>query len=426
MAKGPAWLLRELPALVRDGVLDAASAERLRVRYAPAVADGGGVWRLLFAMLGAVLVGLGLILLAAHNWGEWTRGTRLAVSLAPLLVAQLTVFAVLRWPQAGANWREPVGAFAALSFALALAMVGQVFHLPGDLERYLLTCGALALPLVYLLNASLPAVLAALALLGAVASDGVPSAHPLAVIAAYALLLPHWLQARRADAAGARFVLLTAALVPLLFASVLLSLPNVPRLGLWWLAGFGALLVLADARTASSGPVSLWRRPMTAWGSLAVTVAALFGSFADIWRGWFWYVTPPQLPEAWLLLSALLGVVLWLAVRAARLGQWVAALHALPALAMALLAGFDTRPWALPLAWLLSAIVLAIGLAMLREGLQIRHWGAATRGLFLVTLLVLLRFLDTDWSFTVRGLVFVLTGVAFIVASLWLRRRMGA
>lgn len=424
MAKGPAWLLEQLPTLVREGVLDAASAERLRARYAPA-AGGGGASRLLFAVLGAVLIGLGLILLAAHNWGDWSRGTRLAVSFAPLLLAQFAVFARLRRHGDGSPWNEPVAAFAALAFALALAMVGQVFHLPGDLERYLLTCAVLALPLVYLLNASLTAVFCALALLGAVAADGVPSGHPLAIVAAFALLAPHVRRAWRDDAEGARFVLLAAALVPLLFAAVLLSLPNVPRLGLWWLAGFGALLVLIDARM-DTARTTLWRRPLAAYGGMGVAVAALFGSFADIWRGWFWYLTPPQLPEAWLLLSALLGIVLWLAVGAARRGQWAVALHALPALAMALLAAFDTRPWALPLAWLLSAVVLAIGIAMLREGLRERHWGVASRGLFLITLLVLLRFLDTDWSFTVRGVVFVLTGAAFIIASLWLRRRIAA
>ncbi len=417
-------MLEQLPALVREGILDADSAERLRARYAMA-ANGGGVSRVLFATLGAVLVGLGLILLAAHNWGDWSRATRLTASLAPMLVAQVGVFTLLRWPAVAGVWREPVAAFAVLAFALALAMVGQIFHLPGDLDRYLLTCAALALPLVYLLHASLAAALYALALLGAVAADGVPSGHPLAVVAAYALLVPHLLRLWREDAAGARFVLLSTLLIPLLFANVLLSLPNVPRLGLWWLAGFGALLVLLDARLA--GPrAPLWRRPLAVWGGVAVAVAALFGSFAGIWRGWFWYLTPPQLPETWLLLSALLGVVLWLAVAAARRGHGVAALQALPMLAMALLAGFDTRPWALPLAWLLSAIVLVIGIAMLREGLRQRQWGGASRGLFLITLLVLLRFLDTDWSFTVRGVVFVLTGMGFIVASLWLRRRIAA
>ncbi len=424
MSKGPAWLLEQLPALVREGILDADSAERLRARYATA-ANGGSVSRVLFATLGAVLVGLGLILLAAHNWGDWSRATRLTASLAPMLVAQVGVFMLLRWPAVAGVWREPVAAFAVLAFALALAMVGQIFHLPGDLDRYLLTCAALALPLVYLLHASLAAALYALALLGAVAADGVPSGHPLAVVAAYALLVPHLLRLWREDAAGARFVLLSTLLIPLLFANVLLSLPNVPRLGLWWLAGFGALLVLLDARLAGAR-APLWRRPLAVWGGVAVAVAALFGSFAGIWRGWFWYLTPPQLPETWLLLSALLGVVLWLAVAAARRGHGVAALQALPMLAMALLAGFDTRPWALPLAWLLSAIVLVIGIAMLRDGLRQRQWGVASRGLFLITLLVLLRFLDTDWSFTVRGVVFVLTGMGFIVASLWLRRRIAA
>lgn len=424
MRPGPAWLLQQLPALVREGVLDEAAAERLRSRYA-ASASAGPAWsRIVFATLGAVLVGLGLILLAAHNWDQWSRLTRLLVSFAPLAVTQLALVWVLR-RDADGIWREAVAASSALAFALGLAMVGQVFHFPGDLDRYLATCAALTLPLVYLLGSSLAAALYGAAVLGSVIAAPGAGGHPLLVVAAYALLLPHLQGLRRRDPESAGLMLLVGVLVPLLFAAVLASLPNVPRLGLWWLAGLGALLVLLDARQLPNA-APLWRRPLSVYGSLGVAIAALIASFADIWRGWYWYLTPPQLPEAWLLLSVLLGAVLWLAVAAWRQGRIVAALHALPALAMALVAAFDTRAWALPLAWLLSGFVLLLGLAMLREGLRDRHWGGASRGLFLITVLVLLRFLDTDWSFTVRGLVFVSTGIAFIVASLWLRRRMGS
>lgn len=424
MSKGPAWLLEQLPALVRDGVLDDASAARLRAHYAPLAASAGAMSRVLFATLGALLVGLGLILLAAHNWDQWGRGTRLFVSLLPLALSQGLLTWVLR-RDADGGWREAAAVFSALAFALALAMVGQVFHFPGDLGRYLAVCAALTLPLVYVPGSALAAAVYGGAVLGSVLSMHGNACAPLLVVAAFAVLVPYlWVLYRREGATGARLPLLLWALAPLLFFAVLASLPDVPRLGLWWLAGFGALLALGDsaADAATAGP--LWRRPLAAYGSLAVAAAALIGSFADAWRGW-----PDALGavwQAWVLLFAVLGVVLWQAIQAARARRWVAALHAVPALLMALVVAFDTRAWAVALAAMLSGFVLLLGVAMLRDGLQTRHWASTSRGLFLVTLLVLLRFLDTDWSFTVRGLVFVGTGIAFIVASLWLRRRMAS
>lgn len=416
-------MLEQLPLLLREGVIDAASAERLRQHYAPIATTGDGhISRLLFAALGAILVGLGLILLAAHNWGDWSRGMRLGVSLVPLLLSQVAVYTVLRKPRTEAFWREPTAAFCALAFALALAMVGQIFHLPGDLGAYLLTCAALALPLVYLLHSGLAAMLYGAAVLAAVAADAPFDRHPLVVVAAFALLGPFLRRNWREHPLAARTVLPLIALLPMLFAAVLMSLADTSRLGLWWLAVFGALLVMLDARFAPTAS-SLWRRPLAAYGTLAVAVAALLGSFAEAWRG-----IPPSasasLAQAWLLLFSALGFALWLAVAAARQRHWSVALQVLPAVLMSLLVVFDTRPWAPLLAWLLSAVVLVIALAMLREGLHDRHWGAATRGLFLICMLVLLRFLDGDWSFTVRGLVFVITGAAFLAASLWLRRRM--
>ena len=420
--KHATWLMEQLPTLQRDGVLDAAAVERLRARYAEDALAGTAISGLLLASLGAVLVALGLILLAAHNWEGWGRGVRLAASFAPLAVSQLAV-AWLLWRPAGRAAREAVAGFSVLAFALALAMVGQVFHFPGDLDRYLMTCAVLSLPLIYLLASSVAAALYGGAIVGAVLALPAAAGHPLLVAAAYALLLPLLHVRGQTGWAGGRPLLLMA-LVPMLFAAVLFSLPQVPRLGLWWLAVLGAALVLIDDRQHAA--TALWRRPLAVYGSVAVAVAALIGSFADIWRGWFWHLTPAQLPEAWLLLGAALGGVLWLAMAALRRGHLVAALHALPALSMALVAAIDTRSWALPLAWMHSAFVLLLGLGMLREGLQQQQWGTASRGLLLVTVLVLLRFLDADWSFTVRGVMFLLTGAAFISVSLWLRRRLQA
>ena len=61
------WLLGELPTWVADGVVDAAASERLRQRYAAQVS--GRSWGMIVCgVLGALLVGAGVILVLAHNW----------------------------------------------------------------------------------------------------------------------------------------------------------------------------------------------------------------------------------------------------------------------------------------------------------------------------------------------------------------------
>src|SRR3546814_15318620 len=89
------WLLSELPGLERAGIVDAATAARLRAHYQVA-ADDRGFALGLSGILGALLVGLGVILLIAYNWDSWGRGLRLSVAALPLIAGQLACVAALR------------------------------------------------------------------------------------------------------------------------------------------------------------------------------------------------------------------------------------------------------------------------------------------------------------------------------------------
>ena len=93
---------------------------------------------------------------------------------------------------------------------------------------------------------------------------------------------------------------------------------------------------------------------------------------------------------------------------------------------MALVAATDSRPLAVMLALLLSGWLLLAGIVLIRGGLREQDGARATRGLVLIALLVMLRFVDNEWSFTLRGIAFVLTGAAFVAAHLWLRRKVRA
>lgn len=416
------WLLHELPRLVERGVLDAAAAERLRVHYVGAAAQPGFWGRVLFPVLGALLIGLGVVLLVAHNWDQLARSLRLGVAFTPLLLGQLACAWTLLRAASSRAWREASAAFTALAFAAALALVGQIYHFPGDLDRYLLTCSLVALPLVYLLDASVVAALCAAGFAGWAFASPDRGTSLFAVVGLFALLAPHVWQLARREPQGLRLSLVLAALIPLFFAATLDGLPHLARLSLWWFAQFGAILVMAELQRAGS-VLPLWRRPLAVYGGSATIVAALIGSFPDNWRDWSWSLRPEQLPQAWVFLGAGLALLAVLTWRAWQRGDRLSALQAFPALLMALVASGDSRPLAVVLALLLSVYVLVLGLALIRHGMQTRQTGTATRGLFLITLLVLLRFVDTEWSFTARGLAFMLIGVAFLAVNLWLRRR---
>lgn len=424
MSKGPEWLLDELPALQAEGVIDAATAERLRARYAAQAAARTPLARVLFAALGALLIGMGLILLIAHNWDAWPRALRLTVAFLPLLVGQgLCAIAIVRHRDSVA-WAEGAGLFTAAAFAAALALVGQIFHFPGDLGRYLLTCALAALPLVYLLRASGVAALVALALLGWVQAEHWGEHSPLWVFALYAALVPHALQAWRRDPESFRAAFLAGWLVPTAFIALLIALPNGLRLSWLWFTEVAALLWLLEMAGPRTPALRL-RRPLQGYGLIGVGASGLAAAFGDFWqhRAWFPRAAETTMAEGWIVVGLVLAAVLFLALRSLWRRQWLAAAGALPALAVWATLVFDPAALATPLALLFNAYVLAVGLALIQRGLAERSMAAANTGLSLIAMLVLMRFFDGDWSFTVRGIGFVVVGAGFLFANVWLKRR---
>ena len=55
-------------------------------------------------------------------------------------------------------WREGIAILITAAVAASIALVGQTYHIPGDLGAFLLTWMLLILPLIYLLEASAPCV----------------------------------------------------------------------------------------------------------------------------------------------------------------------------------------------------------------------------------------------------------------------------
>src|ERR1700733_353389 len=92
------WLHEELPTLVNEEVLTAEAAERMRRYYSGRESGARGRSRavVLFSILGAALVGGGIILLLAHNWDQLSRVMRTVISFTPLVCAQV-VAAWVMW-----------------------------------------------------------------------------------------------------------------------------------------------------------------------------------------------------------------------------------------------------------------------------------------------------------------------------------------
>lgn len=79
--------LKELPELVENNVISAETAKAIENYYA--LKKGSNNQLLIFGGLGAILTGLGIILIFASNWDDFSQGTKTALALLPLLLSQI-------------------------------------------------------------------------------------------------------------------------------------------------------------------------------------------------------------------------------------------------------------------------------------------------------------------------------------------------
>jgi len=428
--KGIRWLYGELPRLVEERILTLEDARRLREHYGePQRRSGPSPGLVICAVLGSALIALGIILLFAHNWPEFSRPVRTALSFAPLVLAQiLTGWVILRRPNSRA-WCEGSAVFHMGAVGASIALVGQTYHISGDPESFLLAWMLLSVPLVYIPGASTPA---ALYWIGITSWSGMLHGRndlwfwPLASIPLW-----HLIQVVRAGVRRPRSVFLLWVLALCLCIATGSTLGRVVRHD-WVLAygGLFSLLYLMDARWPKEG-CSLWRRPFCLIGSAGILVLSLIltfdyrwgaGPYASMGEGWI-NALSTLLGYGILLSLVILPIILLLSgFRSARRDRLMYGSFCLLTLSGYIL----SRAGAATAVMLLFNLYLALlGIVTLRAGLRSGALLKVNGGLLILSALITARFFDSDIPFTVRGVLFILIGAGFLAANILTRRRRG-
>lgn len=432
------WLYDELPKLVAGGVLDAAAADRVRAHYGPASErKPGSVALLIFSVLGAALVGLGIILILANNWDELTRTVRAGITFSLLIGAQtIAGFIIARRPESSAG-REASGLFLSLCAGAAIALIAQTYNIPGDLGRFLMTWMLLILPLMYLLDAGVVTIgyLAGITWWAGYVQGN--QYHALWFYPMAAAALPHLiLTARHSPYASRTAWMLWAACICAAIAPGLVIERALPGLWIPLYASLFGLLYLGGAFWFADA-ANLWQRPLHSAGALGLGVLALAFTFEEAWDsvGWYHYRSWNQgyngnaaIADYVVTAALIIGAVALLvtAIRRRR-GEYIP-LGAMPILAVAgygLAAATEnaTVPWLM-----FNGYVLAISVYTIAQGLRRDRLATTNAGMVLLATLIAIRFFDSELSFIVRGVVFIVLGLGFLGCNVMLlnRRRASA
>ena len=157
------WLAGEIDRWSRDRIITAEQSARIRALYpeaAPAVSWG----LIVFTGMGAVVVGLGVILLLAYNWDDIPKFGKLALIFGSMIAAH----AAGLWLRAKDGWRPQLGEALSLLgsvlFGAGIWLVAQVYNIDEHFPNGFLYWGLGALALAWAMD-SIPQGLLAVVVL---------------------------------------------------------------------------------------------------------------------------------------------------------------------------------------------------------------------------------------------------------------------
>ncbi len=154
-----AWLKKELPHWIQDGIIDPEQAGQILSRYPERHSLSWG--KILISGFGAVMVGLGVILLFAYNWDAMGSFTKMSVILGAL---GITHFFAFRTRLNNHHLSESLFILATMLFGAGIWLVAQVYHIDEHYPNAFLLWGFAGLLLAWALP-SLPQAMMTVGLL---------------------------------------------------------------------------------------------------------------------------------------------------------------------------------------------------------------------------------------------------------------------
>ncbi len=425
------WLYSELPELIDKGILAPEALAKLRAYYGD-VESGMSKLQLaflLFGVLGATLIGLGIILIFAHNWDQFPRSVKTTISMGPMIIAQILAGWVLFKRNQSVAWRESSTIFLMITIGAAISMISQIYNIGGSMKTFSLTWMLLSVPLVYLMRVNLVSIFY---LIGIVSWASFPPHYvgqPIIYWLLVGLVVPHFWSALKKDPYSQQALLLSWTYSLIFCFGLGSSLQRI--IDNWWIIIFSsgfAVLYLAGALQSTVGS-NYRQRPFYSIGVAGISIFSLILTYEEPWKSvdwsWHWnHYHSFDLISCYFLLFILVITAIWLLVLAARKKQpSLIAFGAFPILAILGHAAntYDSGPF-LGVA-IFNAYVFILGMMTVYKGIKQNRLGIVNCGMALLAALIVIRFFDSNYGILERGLAFIVVGSAFLITNFILMRR---
>jgi uncharacterized membrane protein len=426
MNKHVRWLQAELDRWVEEQVISPAQAAQLRDRYRRT--EAGPSWGLIvFATCGAIVLGLGVILLFAYNWADMPKALKLALIFGAMLGAHGAALHLLAQPDWRAKLGEALAVLGTMFYGAAIWLVAQIYNIDEHFPNGFLFWALGALALAWMIRSTALGILA-VALVGVWAGCEALAfnqpKHWAMLLLVLGLVPLAWRQ---------RSAILLALCVVTFEAVLLMNLAGADAGAHLFTAtlAFAVLLVGVARWTARS--FAAGARILEGFGYGLFLVCAYLVSFQDGARHLLNWSRPYDESPA-------IGAVVGWTLFALATGAWAIVLQQR---ATGRAAEAERSDWLLPIAlfyafglaalgarggeelvaWSFAATLLGLAVWWMWRGCQESRAGVTILGSVVLTALVVARYFDLFQSLASRGLAFILLGALFIAEALYYRKR---
>lgn len=373
----------------------------------------------IFGVLGSLLVGLGIILILAHNWDDFSRTSKTIWAFIPLVVGQLFAGYTL-FKKKGVAWKETAATFLFFAIGASIALVSQIYNIPGSMPSFLLTWIILAAPLIYLLKSHAAALLYMIFITSYACNVGYFNDEtPWWYLLLLLWIVPHYYKQLkefpRENLTGIWHWVLPLSLLISLGAFVsgndnIGFLMYVALFGVFY--NIGKLSFFDDMKLRVNGYLLI--------GSLGTITTLMIVSFR-----WFWNEFQPIMVSGQdtiitaILITAGIAVLVHLFLKK-RLRPFNLFQYAFLLFAGIYFSRFISAE--IPMI-LTNLLIFGLGIFAIRIGSNRGMFSILNYGLLIVTVLIACRFFDTEISFVVRGLLFVAIGIGFFGANYLMHKK---
>ncbi len=426
-------LNQQLPILVNKKIISRTDADNIKEYYGKQIPGSSkGTILTIIGSLAALLIGSGIILLFAYNWNSISKNLKTVIAFIPLISGQVLVY--FSWKKKKSTaWMEASSLFLSLAVGSTIALISQIYHIPGNLDNFLLTWMLLVLPLTYLTGSTGSLVIYLTGILFWSAYSQETGGNAVFYWLLLGAVIPKMVLLIKKELNSNKTTIVSWLVVINLLIGTAISLEKVLP-GIWILV-YSILLTFCFliGQIYYKDSFGGFHDPFRTIGSAGIVILSYIFTFEFFWdeiglnnvRSELRFNKTIAVVDYILLILLLLAVVALIIryrdkLEFKKITPFI--LIFILALVAFVIGSFDN--FILPQIIIFNSYTVLLGIWIIYIGITNRHLFQINLGMLTVILIIVTRFFDIDIGYTLKGIIFISLGIIFLIANKYLSRKL--